>query len=62
MVRGASIPKCEELLAERTLSDLVLECSPDVEFQFKEGPGREGITSAPRRKKSIQMIWKKEDS
>ena len=58
MVRGTSIAKGEELLAERTVDDLVLECSPDVELQLKEGPGREGVTSASTRKKSIQMTWK----
>lgn len=58
MVRGTSIAKCEDLLAERTLDNLVLECPPDVEFQLKEGPGRESVTSAPRHKKSIQMTWK----
>ena len=58
MVRGTSIAKREDLLAERTLDNLVLECPPDIEFQFKEGPGGECVTSAPRRKRSIQMTWK----
>jgi len=38
------------LLAERTIDDLVLECSADIKFQLKEGPGRESVTSAPRCK------------
>ena len=61
MVRGTSISKCEELLAERTLDDFVLECSPDVKFQLKEGPGREGVTSAPRHKKINPNDMEKQD-
>lgn len=62
MVRRTSIAKCEDLLAERTLDDLVRECSPDVEFQLKEGPGREGVTSTPKRKKINPNDMEKRDS
>ena len=62
MVRGTSIAKREDLLAERTLDNLVLECPPDIEFQLKEGPGRECVTSAARRKKINPNDMEKQDS